>query len=52
MKITYFKRNRASGRILEKIGTHYAEYIPKDPKKYFFEDTIQYSILKCEFTEK
>lgn len=48
----YFKRNPASGRVLEKIGMHYVEYIPKDPKRYFFEDTIQYSILKCEFTEK
>ena len=48
----YFKRNPASGRVLEKIGMHYAEYIPKDPKRYFFEDTIRYRILKCEFVEK
>ena len=48
----YFKRNPASGRVLEKIGMHYAEYIPKDPKRYFFEDTIRYRILKCEFAEK
>ena len=48
----YFKRNPASGRVLEKIGMHYVEYIPKDPKRYFFEDTIQYRILKCEFIEK
>lgn len=48
----YFKRNPASGRVLEKIGMHYAEYIPKDPKRYFFEDTIRYRLLKCEFVEK
>ena len=28
------------------------EYIPKYPERYFFEDTIQYCILKCEFIEK
>ena len=27
-------------------------YIPKDPERYFFEDTIQYRILKSEFVEK
>ena len=48
----YFKRNPASGRVLEKIGMRYFEYIPKDPERYFFEDTIQCCILKCEFTEK
>ena len=48
----YFKRNPASGRVLEKIGMHYAEYIPKDPERYFFEDTIRYRLLKCEFVEK
>ncbi len=48
----YFKRNPASGRVLQKIGMHYAEYIPKDPKRYFFEDTIRYRILKCECVEK
>lgn len=48
----YFKRNPASGRVLQKIGMHFAEYIPKDLKRYFFEDTIQYRILKCEFEEK
>ena len=47
-----FKRNPASGRVLEKIGMHYAEYIPKDPERDFFEDTIHYRILKCEFEEK
>ena len=48
----YFKRNPASGRVLEKIGMRYVEYIPKDPKRYFFEDTIQCRILKCEFIGK
>ena len=48
----YFKRNPASGRVLEKIGMCYVEHIPKDPKRDFFEDTIQRSILKCEFVEK
>ena len=27
----------------------YVEHIPKDPERDFFEDTIQRSILKCEF---
>ena len=48
----HFKRNPASGRVLEKIGMHFVEYIPKDPKRYFFEDTIRYRILRCEFAEK
>ncbi len=48
----YFKRNPASGRVLEKIGMRYIEYIPKDPKRYFFEDTIQCRILKCELIKK
>ena len=44
----YFKRNPASGRVLEKIGMRYEEYIPRDPHRYFFEDTICYRILKSE----
>ncbi len=48
----YFKRNPASGRVLEKIGMRYVKYIRKDPERDFFEDTIQYRILKCEFIEK
>ena len=47
----YFKRNPASGRVLEKIGMRFVEDIPKDPERYFFEDTIQCRILKCEFME-
>lgn len=45
----YFQRNPASGRVLEKIGMRHAEYIPKDPKRYFFEDMIRKSLLKGEF---
>ena len=48
----YYKRNPASGRVLKKIGMHFAEYIPKDPKRDFFEDTIHYRLLKGEFKEK
>ncbi len=48
----YFKRNPASGRVLQKIGMHYGEYIPKDSRTYFFEDTIGYRILKGEFAKK
>ena len=47
----YFKRNPASGRVLEKIGMRFVEYIPKATKKDFFEDTIRCSILKYEFIE-
>lgn len=47
----YFKRNPASGRVMQKIGMHYVEYIPKDPKRHYFEDTIRYGILKNEFIE-
>ena len=48
----YFKRNPASGRVLKKIGMHFREYIPKDPERDFFEDTIEYRLLKCEFAKK
>ena len=44
----YFKRNPASGRVMQKSGMRYVEYIPKDPKRYYFEDTIRYEILKGE----
>lgn len=47
----YFKHNPASGRVLQKIGMRYVEYIPKDPKRHYFEDTIRYKILKNEFIE-
>ena len=47
---------RTDGTLIGKIGLtfgmHYAEYIPKDPERYFFEDTIRYRILKSEFVEK
>ena len=47
----YFKRNPASGRVMQKIGMRYVEYIPKDPKRHYFEDTIRYEILKNECIE-
>ena len=47
----YFKRNVASKRVMEKIGMQYTNYFPKDNKD-FFEDTIQYSIRKCEVIER
>ena len=36
---------------MQKIGMHYVEYIPKDPKRYYFEDTIRYEIEKNKFIE-
>jgi RimJ/RimL family protein N-acetyltransferase len=45
----YFKRNVASKRVMEKIGMRYANFFPKDVEKGYLEDTVQYSILKCEF---
>ena len=47
----YFKRNVASKRVVEKIGMRYANFFPQDVEKGYLEDTVQYSILKCEFTE-
>ena len=44
----YFKRNVASKRVLEKIGMRYANFFPKDMEKGYLEDTVQYSILRCE----
>ena len=46
----YFKRNPASGRVMQKIGMHYYDYFPKDHDSS--EDTIRYNILKSEFDEK
>ena len=48
----YFTRNIASKRVMEKIGMRYANFFPQDIGKGYLEDTIQYSIQKCEFTEK
>ncbi len=47
----YFKRNVASKRVVEKIGMRYANFFPQDVENGYLEDTVQYSILKCEFTE-
>ena len=41
----YFKRNPASGRVMQKIGMHYAYDLSE-------EDMIRYKILKSEFAEK
>ena len=48
----YFTRNIASKRVMEKIGMRYANFFPKDEEKDYLEDTVQYSIRKCEFVEK
>ena len=41
----YYKRNPASGRVMQKIGMHYAYDLSE-------EDRIRYRILKSEFIEK
>lgn len=41
----YSKRNPASGRVMQKIGMHYAYDLSED-------DMIRYRILKSEFAEK
>ena len=41
----YSKRNPASGRVMQKIGMHYAYHLSED-------DMIRYRILKSEFGEK
>ncbi len=46
----YFKRNPASGRVLEKIGMHYEGCRRQHLKKWDnFEDLIGYGILKADF---
>jgi RimJ/RimL family protein N-acetyltransferase len=41
----YFKRNPASGRVLEKIGMQFEEYFPKGVEKWGkLEDMVKYSI--------
>ena len=45
----HFKRNPASGRVMQKIGMCYNDYFPKDPEDDSSEDTIRYIILKSEF---
>ena len=48
----HFKRNPASGRVMQKIGMRYADCFLKDIEDDSSEDTIRYKILKCEFAEK
>jgi RimJ/RimL family protein N-acetyltransferase len=41
----HFKRNPASGRVLQKIGMHFEEYFPKAAEKWGVqEDLVKYSI--------
>ena len=41
----HFKRNPASGRVLQKIGMHFEEYFPKAVEKWGVqEDLVKYSI--------
>ena len=49
----HFKRNPASGRVLEKIGMSYEVCFRQHIKKWDnFEDMIGYGMLKSEFGEK
>ncbi|MDE0314577.1 MAG: GNAT family N-acetyltransferase [Candidatus Poribacteria bacterium] len=48
----HFKRNSASGRVMQKIGMHYNDFYPKDPEDDSSEDTIVYIIQKSEFEDK
>ncbi len=48
----HFKRNPASGRVMQKIGMHYNDFYPKDPEDDSSEDTIVYIIQKSEFEDK
>ena len=49
----HFKRNPASGRVLEKIGMQYEGCLRQHTKKWGnFEDFNGYGILKSEFGEK
>ena len=48
----HFKRNPASGRVMQKIGMRYTDYFPKDPEDDDSEDLIRYKILKSEVGEK
>ncbi len=46
----HFKRNPASGRVLEKIGMRYEGCLRQDIKKWDnFEDSMVYAILKADF---
>ena len=46
----YFKRNPASGRVLEKIGMHYEGCFRQHVKKWDnFEDLMGYGMLKADY---
>ena len=47
----YDERNPASGRVMQKIGMHYADSYPKEPENDSSENRICYTILKSEFVE-
>ena len=49
----HFKRNTASGRVLEKIGMHYEGCFRQHVKKWDnFEDLMGYGMLKTDFNAK
>ena len=48
----HFKRNPASGKVMQKIGMHYKDFFPKDPEDDASEDTLLYIIEKSEVEEK
>lgn len=46
----HFKRNTASGRVMQKIGMHYEGCFRKHVKKLDnFEDSMRYGMLKADF---
>lgn len=48
----HFKRNPASGRVLQKIGMLYWDYFPNDTKHWGeWEDQIGYTLSKKEYEE-
>ena len=49
----HYKRNPASGRVLEKIGMQYEGCLRQHIKKWDnFEDLMTYGMLKSKFAEK
>ena len=48
----HFKRNPASGRVMQKIGMRYKDFFPKDLENDASEDTLMYIIKKDEFEGK
>lgn len=48
----HFKRNPASGRVMQKIGMQHEEDYPKEARKCgIFEDLVLYGILKSDFVK-